>query len=253
MPNTDDIDWFKGIAACTSPSADRLRALLLGVTAGIASMDWPAPMTLTAVDWSAAMIERVWPRQGLPDGAHVVQADWMRMPLAASSCDLAFGDGCYTALGSLDAVVELNKAVAQTLVPGGIFALRCFARGRIRAGVDELFADLLNGRQTNLGLFRWLLMMALQGDGAQGVVLEDLWQVWHARVPDPTRYAEKFAWRAFEVESIERYATQTVRYVYPTVEEMHDAAAPYFDLIDVQYPSYPGGEHFPRMTFARRV
>jgi hypothetical protein len=196
------------------------------------------------------MIERAWPHTGLPAQTHIVQADWMNMPLRDASCDVVLGDGCYTAIGSLTSITAMNRAVARVLARGGIYALRCFSRGEQRAGVDELFDDLLSGRQTDLGLFRWLLMMALQGDGRDGVRLDDLWRTWQARVPAST--VARFQWRPSDLASIERYAGQRVRYVYPTIDEMREAAAPSFDLVDCELPDYPAGEHFPRLTFIRR-
>lgn len=248
-PAADDIAWFEHVARARGPGA---RALLLGVTAGIATMNWPADSQLTAVDWSAGMIDKAWPREGLPPHASVVQADWMAMPLPAGSRDVALGDGCYTALGSLDAVVALNRAVAAVLKPGGVLALRCFARGTSRASVDEIFDALLAGREKNLGLVRWQLMMALQGDDTEGVVLDDLWQLWRERIPDPAALIDRHGWFPHEVTNIERYAGQQARYVYPTVEEMRAAAAPVFDLVDCDIPAYRCGEHFPRVRFVKR-
>jgi len=250
-PHRDDIAWFERIAR-KGGRRTTTRALLLGVTAGIATMRWPADTTLIAVDWSARMIETAWPRTGTPPGTCVVQADWMHMPLIEAAFDVALGDGCYTAVGSLASIVAMNRAVARVLAPGGIYGLRCFSRGEQRADVDELFDELLSGEQRDLGLFRWLLLMALQGDDPSGVVLDELWRVWHERVPAPAALAARYQWRDADLASIERYAGQYARYVYPTVEEMREAAAPDFDLLDCELPNYPAGEHFPRMTFVRR-
>lgn len=248
-PDASDIAWFE---RTTQALGRAPRALLLGVTAGIATQDWPPGSELIAVDWSAGMIDRAWPRDGLPERAAVVLADWMAMPLPQHSRDIALGDGCYTALGSLAAVAALNRAVARVLAPGGVLALRCFARGSTRASVDEIFDELLAGREKNLGRARWRLMMALQGDAATGVVLDDLWQLWHERIPDPAALIAQHGWYAHEVDNIERYAGQQARYVYPTVEEMRETAAPLFDLAGCDIPPYRCGEHFPRVRFVKR-
>jgi len=250
VPDPEDIGFFERAAAAATTN-NALRALLLGVTGGIATMQWPATVRLTAVDWSAGMIKKAWPRTGLPVDAAVVLADWMAMPLDERSCDVALGDGCYTALGSLDAAVELNRAVARVLEPGGVLALRCFARGEKRASVDEIFDELLAGNETNLGLFRWRLLMTLQGDGVSGVVLDDAWRVWHERVPEPEQYIERFGWFAHEVDHIARYAGQQACYVFPTVDEL-EAAAPDFELTECDIPTYRCGAHFPRLVFVKR-
>jgi len=252
-PGSDDIDWYARTAHEAAISGIPLRALQLGVTGGIATMEWPGSCALVALDWSTAMIRDVWPRDGLPPGAAVIRADWHAMPLADSSREFAAGDGCYTMLGSLEAAAALNQEVSRVLTPGGTFAIRCFARGDVPIDVDQLFDELLSGEQGNFGLFRWLLAMALQGEQRIGVRLGEVWRVWHDRIPRPEELRERFNWTAGEIDSMERWARQEIRFVFPTVDELCEIAAPYFDVVGCDAPDYPDGRHFPRLTLINKV
>ena len=251
-PGPEDVAWYESVALGAAADTAPLRAMLLGVTAKIATMSWPAGTQLLVVDWAEAVIKTAWLRTGLPHNAHVVRADWFSMPLARAARDVVFGDGCYTALGSLEYSSALNRAVSRVLRPGGIFAIRCFSRSEAPADVDQLFEELFSGRYQDLGLFRWLLMMALQGSERQGVRLDELWRVWNERVPRPEEHIKRLNWIPEELASIERYSTQDVRYVYPTITELHEIAAPDFDVANCDIPKYPYGQHFPLMTLVKK-
>jgi hypothetical protein len=58
----------------------RKRVLLLGVTPRLAGVGTET----TAVDWSGAMIARVWP--GDTERRRAVEADWRTMPFEWSGC-----------------------------------------------------------------------------------------------------------------------------------------------------------------------
>ena len=59
-PAPEDMAWYEQAARGGWVTNSPLRALLLGVTAEIATMDWPVRTNLVAVDWAEAMIKRVW-------------------------------------------------------------------------------------------------------------------------------------------------------------------------------------------------
>ena len=252
VPNTEDIRWFERCAnVCPAPDAG-LRAVLLGVTADIATMRWPERTSLVAVDWAAPMVASAWPHARRAAREHVIIGNWLAMPIGAGRRDLAVGDGCYTALGSFAEMRKFNAALAELLPRNGELALRCFSRTAEPPDIDAVFDRLLAGRETNLGLVRWLLFMGLQGRSPDGVQLDDLWRLWDSRVGDPKPYAERYGWRASELAAIERYAGQSDCYIYPTVDEMRELAAPAFELVECDIPTYPFGEHFPRLRFVRR-
>lgn len=250
-PGAQDIEWYER-AARETRVAGSLRALQLGVTPGIAVMAWPQTSSIVAVDWAAAMIRHVWPRAGLPPGAAVVRANWFAMPLADNSRDFVISDGCFTVIGGIQAARDLNREVSRVLKPAGTFAIRMFCRGDEPPAVEQVFDDLLNGRQTDLGLFRFLLAMAVQGDDPTGVSTSDVGRLWKERVANPARAARQFDWLDSDIISLERWRTQQVRYVFFTLAEFRALVAPYFDVVSCDIPDYPCGQHFLRLTLVNK-
>jgi len=249
-PGPDDISWFEREAA--QVEASPLRALLLGVTAGIATMRWPAATRLLVADWSTSMLKNVLPASGAPEGAVIVCADWRQMPLAARDLDAAIGDGCYSALSGAQAIAEFNAELHRVLRPGGRFLIRSFCRPAMPLQVSGLFKELLDGRIQNLDLFRWLLAMALQGPSQQGVAMRAVWEVWAKYVPDRRAMRERMNWSEDGLANIERWAQAEGRYTFTTLEELRQLAAPCFDVVGCDTPAYERGALFPRLHLRPR-
>lgn len=249
-PGREDIEWFEHHAA--RYRAKGARALLLGVTAGIATMRWPAASTLVAADWSTNMLKIVWPAGGTPAGTSVVCADWRELPLPDGGFDLILGDGCYTALGTIDEAGALNAEMRRVLSPGGIVLMRCFCRPAAGLGVDGLFDALFAQRIRNLDLFRWLLAMALQGSATAGVTVRAIYEAWVARVPDARALQSRMGWSDDELVNVERMATASMTYSFASLEELLRAARPGFDVLEHDTPPYPWGEMFPRIALRAR-
>lgn len=250
-PGQEDIDWFEREAAKLSVRP-HLDALLLGVTAGIATMRWPAATRLLAADWSPGMLKIVWPATGTPDISSVVCTDWRELPLAAASRDLAIGDGCYSALPGTDGIAAFNAELRRVLRPGGRVLIRSFCRPATPLQVSQLFEALLGGRIRNLDLFRWLLAMALQGPSRQGVAMRTVWEVWARHVPDGGAMRERMGWTEDGLANVERWAHAEGRYTFLTLEELRQLAAPHFDVVSCDIPGYDRGELFPRLHLRAR-
>jgi SAM-dependent methyltransferase len=253
-PSDEDVkyceDSVRDLARSQSP--EPVRAILLGVTPALATMGWPKKTSIVAVDWSANMLRRVWPRQGLPRGAAAVRCDWRELPLATASRDFAVGDGCYSAFGSLEAAASLNREMGRVLRQGGLYCLRCFCRPDRALPVAALFDDLFSGRLRNLDLFRWLLAMTVHGESRQGVRLRSVWRVWKERVSDPEALRDPLGWSEAALTNMERWGTLDTIYYFPTLAELRDLADPCFDLIDCDVPRYEWGESFPRLLMRAR-
>lgn len=251
-PGRDDIDWFEREVAKLSSARPHLHALLLGVTAGIATMRWPGATQLLAADWSPGMLRNVWPTNGTPEAAAVVCADWRQLPLAAESRDLAIGDGCYSALSGAEDIAAFNAELRRVLRPGGRVLIRCFCRPATPLVASDLFEQLLGGRIRNLDLFRWLLAMALQGPSRQGVAMRAVWEVWAQYVPDGRAIRERMGWTKDGLANIERWEHAQGRYTFLTLAELRQFAAPCFDVVACDVPGYDRGELFPRLHLGAR-
>lgn len=238
-PGAEDQAWFERHAA---GRAGR-RALMLGVTARIAAMRWPASTTLVAADWSRGMLGLLAPGHAL-----AVCADWRELPVPDASFDLAIGDGCYSALAGLDDVTLFNIELRRVLRAGASVLMRCFCRPADPLDVDTLFRDLLRGRYRNLDLFRWLLAMAVHGSSRQGVVLGSAWLAWSKHVPDARALQARMGWSDDGLANIERWAGSEFRYCFPTLGELRGLAAPHFDVTGSDTPAYEWGALFPRLA-----
>jgi SAM-dependent methyltransferase len=249
-PGRTDVDWFERQAARHATGGTR--ALLLGVTAGIATMRWPAGSRLVAADWSTNMLKNVWPAGATARAAPVLCADWRELPLRSGSVDLIAGDGCYTALGTLAGAAALNAEMHRVLRRGGCVLMRCFCRPAAGLRVDELFEQLLSRRIRNLDLFRWMLAMALQGDSASGVAVREIGEQWARRVPEARALQARMEWTDDALTNMERMATATMTYNFASLDELLRAAAPAFELIERDIPDYAWGELFPRIVLRAR-
>ncbi|MFO1061284.1 MAG: class I SAM-dependent methyltransferase [Dongiaceae bacterium] len=247
-PSAPDAAWYEAVARRAAGAAGRpLRALLLGVTPLIAAMAWPDGTRLLAADWSEAMLRRIWPAAGTPPGAARLQADWRALPFPAGSFDLVLGDGCLSAVGTAAAAAEVNREVRRVLRPGGLYGLRCFARPDPAPALEPLFAELRAGRIVNLDLFRWFLLMAVQGDDPDGVVLDAVWRIWRAQLPDAAALAQRFGWRPESLAIIEGWAGSAARYLFPDRALLERLAAPGFARLSWELPDYQPAACFPRL------
>src|SRR5689334_3571154 len=126
VPCREDIHAFEQAVAMEANrhGSGDLDAVMLGVTPGIALMDWPSGSRITAVDMSAAVIHALWP--GDVTGVRkAVCASWLSMPIEPRSRDVVVGDGFLTAFRFPFEVRKLARAVSDLLRDGGVFLLRC--------------------------------------------------------------------------------------------------------------------------------
>jgi hypothetical protein len=223
-----------------------VRGLLLGVTAEIATMQWPQHASLVAVDHSFPMVAHVWPK---PAHGSAVCADWRSMPLAPHSRDVAFGDGCLTLLSVPQGREVFAKSVRSVLTEDGTLALRCFCRPGQAEAPQQVFADLAAGRIRGFHAFKWRLAMALHGAAEQGVRLADVWDCWSAEVADPDAVAARCGWPPEAVHSLQVYRGSETRYMFATEEEVREALAPWLAFESRHVGSYELAERCPILVF----
>jgi SAM-dependent methyltransferase len=238
-PAAEDISHVeRHVAGRSAP-----RALLLGVTQGLARMRWPARTSLVAADWSSAMIRHVW--QPLPF-AHAIRADWRELPLASASLDVVVGDGCWSAAGSYANAALVAREVQRVLKPGGLFCLRNTARPGLTPG--DVVKELNAGKISNVFLFRWLLATAVQDASGDGVRLDDVWRAW---LEVPHGLLRERGWLEDAEWAFGRWKGLGIRYWFPSPDELRALAAG-FELVDYSIPAYDRGECFPSLVMARQ-
>lgn len=225
-----------------------LRALILGVTPEIATLDWPDGTTLVGADRSEGMIRLVWPTSGLPARASTLVADWRSLPLLDESFDLVAGDGCYSVLAFPDEYRVLTREVRRVLAPGGSFVMRAFVQPRERETVAEVARALWAGEIGNFHVFKWRLAMAVQASTREGVRLADIWDAWREVCADPEALSARLGWSLATIGTIDSYRGAESRYTFSTLEEIRGAMRGDFAEVACHVPGYELGERCPTLV-----
>ena len=250
-PGPDDVAVFEGYAALASRKrADNFRALLLGVTPEIAGCHWPPGTRLTAIDFSLAMIHRLWVTGGAPANSHVLCANWLAMPMVAASFDFVIGDGCHAALRFPDDVAALLREVAGVMRPDGMFVLRSFIRPDPAESIEDIATDFAAGRIESVHVLKWRLFAALCQNSESGTPLDEVWRLWEqmrssARLSGP-------GWTAPEIGTIEVYrGDKHTRFYFPTLAELQKLMSRYFQKQQVSFGNYELAERCPIIALTR--
>jgi len=251
-PTGEDIGFWESRLRALCGNREQLHALLLGATPALATLRWPVPTRLLAMDWSAGMIRRVWPNTGLPEFAAPVRGDWRQMPLADASRDLVIGDGCYAALATFDDCEALNAEVARVLRPGGLYCLRCYLRPEPPEGLDALFAALRAGSIGEFEIFVWRLAMALHGSARRGVRTFEVWNAWHAHVPDTAALLAQLGWSNQAYANIAQWRDSRVEMPLPTLAEARAMLEPQFEILECSFGGYEMGDRCARLVMRKR-
>jgi len=252
-PSETDLAWYRLHAGrCLEASrASTRRALLLGVTPGIAAMPRPADAVLVPVDWSDGMIRNVLPHAGA-QRALPVRGDWRELPLADASCAVAFCDLFFPALPSFrDGELALRE-LARVLEPGATLCIRCFLRLDPAEAPEELLRELAEGRTPDLVVFYMRLAAAVHAESREGVSVDRVWTLFDRRFPDRDALTRLYGTRSQALQSIERWKDLSLRYAFLSLGELTALAGPYFELAETIFPDYIARRQIARVALRRR-
>lgn len=228
------------------------RALLLGVTPELATMDWPVGTSLVAADRAEPMIAVVLPKVGVPEGTRAMCADWRALPLADGSVDVVVGDGCFTLFDFPGEVRAFAREVRRIMAPGARFAVRVFVAPGERESLEAIERDLRAGEIGNFNALKWRVAMAVQPSAERGVALGDIHEAYARFAPI---VADLAATPGFEPEVaglVEAYRGSLVRYSFPTVTELRGALADLFEVSGGPEKSYELGARCPTLVLRPR-
>ncbi len=237
--------WLAQSALAIAP-----RALVLGVTPELVCMDWPRGTRVLASDMSIDMIRGIWP--GPRSGHRVVCADWLRLPLADGARHVIVGDGSFNAMARGGDYPALAASLRRVIHSAGIAVLRFFVRPPRAEPLPRVLDDLRAGRFGSFHVFKWHLVMAVQGDLATGVRLGDAWDAWHAGVPDPAPVLASLGWPPQLLQTIDGYRGADASLTFPTLDEARAALAPHFIEQALHVPAYEMGERCPTLVLRPR-
>ena len=238
-PAPEDVELFESLVAepCAAAGSAAPRALLLGVTPEVATMRWPARTRLLALDVSAAMIRQVWPRERARN-ATVARANWRTMPVADAAYDVVVGDGVLLWQSYPDGMRSLAAEARRVLKRSGALVMRLFVKPERTETLEAVFDDLRRSLIPNSAALHLRLGMAIHRDVRTGIRLGDVWDAWHANVPDEEGLLSSLGWPPAMIGTFEVYRGNEYRLAYPTVAELADLFAGSLRLTECRVPAY---------------
>ena len=175
------------------------------------------------------------------------------MPFPSRALDIVVGDGCFNLLRYPDQQDALFRSVERVLSDRGMFLTRAFVRPENRESPHEVLDSLRAGSIGNFHIFKFRLLMALQGHTRFGIRTGDVWDFWAKHGPDPKVLAAESGWPIEEIATIDSYRGQDTHYHFPTFAEQRELLTNVFDEIESYVPTYEMGDRCPTFVLARRA
>ena len=213
-------------------------------------MPWPTGTTLLVGDLARDMLLAL-RGQWHGDAAVGVNANWLRLPLAATSIDAIVGDGALTVLPGQVAVTSCVRELARVLRPGGVLALRLFCPPPVAEQTHAVIADALAARVGGFHAWKWRLVMAMHAQQT-AVTLGDIWRLFAERVADRDALARATGWSRAAIDTVDAYRDASARYSFVGVDALAALMAPDFALDSVAHGSYELADRCPVVRFVRR-
>ena len=254
VPTREDIHAYESamLAQAQAGTGDGIRALMLGVTPGIALMKWPAGSRITAVDISSAVIGALWPGD-IPGIRKAICASWFAIPMARKSCDVVFGDGSLNACRFPGEVRDLVHTVADLLVDEGLFVVRSYIRPQSPEAIDAVFSDLFSAHGMDVDCFKMRLWLAMQRSVEDGVPVKEAARILDKHNLDHRVMKERIGWSSAAVEPFAAWKTSDAVYSFPTLDELREVLGERFDEVSVTYPGYELGNCCPTLVMRRKL
>jgi hypothetical protein len=253
VPCAEDIGVYEGSAAARATVLEQigLRAIILGVTPGIALMRWPVRSSVVAIEASQAVIDALWPGD-VPGARTALCADWHDVPFPRGSTDFIVGDGALNTCRFPEQMHTLLGRIADLLAIDGVFAVRCYTQPRRREGVHDLLMSLIGGCRMTLDRFKLRLYLAAQQDSSDGVAVRDLAVTLDRYGITLQTMRDEFGWDSRAIQPISCWRASDAIYSFPTVEEVCALFRGRFDQICIKYPSYELGDCCPLFILHRK-
>jgi len=228
-----------------------LRAILLGATPALTTMRWPAHTTLIGCDASVPMMLSVWP---CDRGRTVfgICGNWMDLPLAPSSLQIAVGDGALNCLPNRGAAIDVCRSVRGALADDGLFLARCYIRPEQPETPGQVFEEMFRGAIPSFGEFKFRLLLAMPQDTRSSLAVEAVYRLWASHSINLVGLAAVTGWPLSQIETIEGYRNSSTVYYLPQLDEMRSVLDEQFDEISMATPSYPLGRCCPVFAFRAR-
>ena len=220
--------------------------LLLGVTVALTGLG----ADLTALDFSATQVARMWP--GDTGDRRARLGDWRELEPPAVPFTAAIGDGSLSTLAWPGDYREVLGGVAAALAPGGVLVIRCFVAPNRPETLERVVADVLEGRERDCNAARWRLAMAA-ADPQGSIAAQDFAAIWRRAFPDFAALAQLTGWSIEGMNVIfDSFSRSDARFSFVTREALLDTVPA--SLVGARFlPSgdYPLAERCPFLVAER--
>jgi SAM-dependent methyltransferase len=196
------------------------------------------------------MIDYVWPG----GGNQIVEANWLDLPLASASRDLAFCDGGLHLLEYPPAQRLLVDRLHDVIARGGRCIFRLFAAPVAGESADRVLNDLLAGHIPNLNVLKLRLGMALQESPEPGIKVREIWRTLWELTGDWERLAAKLGWPVGHLRPIDAYKNSESRYHFISEAQAIElfCGDGKFTCLGSHRSGYVLGERCPIVIFERQ-
>jgi len=188
--------------------------LLLGVTPQLADL---AEDTV-ALDWSEAMVARVWP--GDTPRRRAVQADWRTMPIVEPQFTAIIGDGSFNCLEYPSGYRAVFAELERVLKPGGRFAVRFFVTPSPCETFQEIRDGALGGRILAMDALKWRLAMAVAARSGPNVARGTILDAFESAFPDRAALLAASGWSKGDFATVDWYKNMPDIISFPTAREI---------------------------------
>jgi hypothetical protein len=252
VPCREDIETFQ-IAVATHAQmvgVNNLRALLLGVTPGIALMKWPEGSHIVGVEISSAVIDALWP--GNTETRKAICASWFGLPIEQKSCHVVIGDGSLIACRFPSEAQRLIHSVRAALADRGLLVLRSYIQPDSKESIDEVFEALFSPDGMTVDCFKLRLYLAIQRSTAEGVAVKEAAKILEQYKLDQHVMRDRLGWSSAAIEPFMGWPKSDAVYSMPTLSELRKILATDFTEMSLTYPSYELGHCCPIMILRVR-
>ncbi len=254
VPCLEDIEAFESAVATQADmrNGQGLRAVMLGVTPGIALMKWPRGSSLVGAEISSAVIDALWPGD-IPGTREAICASWFALPMRRKSCHIVVGDGSLNTCRFPGEVRALIRSIGELLAENGTLALRCYIRPHIQESVDAVFDALFSARGLSVDRFKMRLYLAMQRSAEEGVAVREAARLLDRYKRDNRTMREQLGWSNAAIEPFAHWRVSDAVYSFPTVEELRKVLGERFDEVSISYPGYELGHCCPTLVMRPRA
>lgn len=195
---------------------DDAHVLLLGMTAALFGQG----QRLTAIDFSAPMIARLWPGDTATHRA--LEGDWRGLAPPDRPYTAVIGDGSFNTLAWPHDIAAVGARLAAA-APGAVLAVRCFLAPppAMAESLDDLAAAAAAGTLGGFHAAKWRIAMALAAAaGDPNVPVVAIAAAFDALFPDRAALSAATGWTLETIAEIDAYRGSPACLAFPTAAQL---------------------------------